>query len=176
MKMKGNKRFATLALAVFMGISNVSIPTGIVKAEESAQEYMPLENSDYDYKEFDSVNQDEMISEMNYAEEFMDNSISNMELTASEADELGVTQEYVILAKSDTAFEEVETVYGDKMAAESFESDELADNNIAIVELTEAEVEKLESEQNVLLVEEDILFDASDLASERAAEIEKNWQ
>lgn len=70
------------------------------------------------------------------------------------------TQEYVVMAKNDTGYNKVEHKYGNPNESDS---KELEDNNILIVELTSNEAKKLEKDNNVLLVEEDILFEGSNI-------------
>ncbi|MDE5778162.1 MAG: S8 family peptidase [Lachnospiraceae bacterium] len=69
-----------------------------------------------------------------------------------------VTQEYVILAKNDKGYDKAEDVCGDAIVETA---DELEDNNILVAEMTEKEAEKLEKDKNIVLVEEDIPFEAS---------------
>ncbi|MBO5372999.1 MAG: hypothetical protein J6A75_09815 [Lachnospiraceae bacterium] len=73
-----------------------------------------------------------------------------------------VAQEYVVLAKNDAGYEKIEENYGDEMTTESVDSEVLEENNIAVVELTETEAENLEDDKNILIVEEDIVLEASE--------------
>lgn len=94
-----------------------------------------------------------------------------------------VTQEYVILAKNDKGYDKAEDVCGDAIVETA---DELEDNNILVAEMTEKEAEKLEKDKNIVLVEEDIPFEAStidditvDLSEEletEEAEVEKQTE
>lgn len=77
-------------------------------------------------------------------------------------------QEYIVLAKNDKGMTRVENTYGDAVIDES---ELLEENYIAVVEMTESEAEKLEENNNILLVEEDILFEGSDFEEDSINEI-----
>ena len=79
-----------------------------------------------------------------------------------------VEQEYVVLAKNDVGLEKAETKYGED---EVKESEQLEDNNVLVIEMTEKEAQKLEKDKDILLVEEDILFEGSDFEDEDFDEI-----
>lgn len=84
---------------------------------------------------------------------------TNIVRAKTTAQETGQEQEYVVLAKNDKGIEQVEENFcGEEIVKEQ---EELEGNHIAVVELTEAEVVRLERDRNILLVEEDILFEGS---------------
>ena len=67
------------------------------------------------------------------------------------------TQEYVVMAKNDVGYEKVEDKHGEDIV----ETEELEQNNIVVVEITEREATKLENDGDILVVEKNISFEAS---------------
>lgn len=78
-------------------------------------------------------------------------------------------QEYVVLAKNDKGLERIETAYGEEIIKEP---EELDGSRMAVVELTKTEAVKLERDRNILLVEEDILFEGCSFPGDGQ---EENW-
>lgn len=84
-----------------------------------------------------------------------------------------ITQEYVVMAMNDKAYNEVEDKYGEEVE----ETEELEDNNVIVVELTEREANRLEKDKNILLVEEDISFEGSDIDDElENIDVNDSWE
>lgn len=83
--------------------------------------------------------------------------------------ENGQEQEYVVLAKNDKGIERIENAYGEEIVKKP---EELDGSHIAVVELTEHEAVKLERDRNILLVEEDILFEGSSFLEGDTEEIQ----
>lgn len=78
------------------------------------------------------------------------------------------TQEYVVMAENDAGCDKVEDNY---TVIDEAQSDELNENNIMVVELTESEAAKLEKDGNIALVEEDIMFEGSDFEDETLEDV-----
>lgn len=78
------------------------------------------------------------------------------------------TQEYVVMAENDAGCDKVEDSY---TVIDEAQSDELNENNIMVVELTESEAAKLEKDGNIALVEEDIMFEGSDFEDETLEDV-----
>lgn len=87
-------------------------------------------------------------------------------VTAEKAEQ---EQDYVVLAKNNKGIEWVEAAYGEEIVKEP---EELDSSNIAVLELTETEAMKLERDRNILLVEEDILFEGSNFPGENQEKIQ----
>lgn len=69
------------------------------------------------------------------------------------------TQEYVVMVENEKGQDIIESNYEE---IDTLQSEELSDNDMAVVELTESQAEKLEDNKNIALVEENITFEASD--------------
>lgn len=87
-------------------------------------------------------------------------SVPNAKVEAKEK-----TKEYVVLAKNDKGYNKAEEVC-EVAETEPEIAGELEDNHIIVGEMTETEAETLEKDKDIVLVEEDILFEASDFEDE----------
>lgn len=67
-------------------------------------------------------------------------------------------QEYVVMAKNEKGYDQVENKYGDD---ETENVEQLEDNNILVLELTDTEADKIEKRKDIVYVEENIVLDAS---------------
>ena len=69
------------------------------------------------------------------------------------------TQEYVVMVENEKGQDIIESKYDE---VDTLQSEKLDNNNMAVVEMTESEAKKLENNQNIVLIEENIIFEASD--------------
>lgn len=98
-----------------------------------------------------------------------------MEVKAEE-----IAQEYVVMAEDASAYEDVVENYEGAVAAtqevigeEVQIQESLEDENMTVLELTENEAEKLAKDEDILFVEENIIFEASNNAVEKKLELKR---
>lgn len=81
------------------------------------------------------------------------------------------TKEYVVLAKNNAGYDKAEEVC---LETETEVAEELEENHILVGKMTETEAAELEQDKDIILVEEDILFEASDYKDKKHTLKEEN--
>lgn len=71
-------------------------------------------------------------------------------------------QQYVVMAKNKKGCDKVDKLCGERAVEVTEESAaEMSDKHVVVAQMTETEAERLERDRNIILVEEDIILDAS---------------
>lgn len=71
-------------------------------------------------------------------------------------------QQYVVMAKNEKGCDKVDKLCGERAVEVTEESAaEMSDKHVVVAQMTETEAERLERDRNIILVEEDIILDAS---------------